>query len=379
MRDRGDGLVLTHDALVEHVLHPQQLGRLLLGEVGDGHAGPHRDDLGDLLLGHLDHTADVGLEPLLFHHALLGEDLLLDVAQRGGLLELLGLDRGFLLGTHLAKPVVDLAHAGRRRHHADAHLGARLVDEVDRLVGQEAVRDVAVGECRRRIDRVVGDRDAVVRLVAVAQPLEDLDRLGDGGLAHLDGLETALERRVLLDVLAVLVERGRTDRLQLAAGKRRLDDAGGVDRALGRTCAHERVHLVDEQDDVAALADLLHDLLQAVLELTAVLASRDERCEVERVELLVLDGLRHLVARDALREPLGHGGLADARFPDEHGVVLGAARQDLHHALDLVAAPDDRVELALAGLARQVAAELVEYRLPAEPPRRSSPISGCLP
>ena len=49
------------------------------------------------------------------------------------------------------------------------------------------------------------------------------------------------------------------------------------------------------------------------------------------------------------------GGLAHARLADEHGVVLGAARQDLDAAPDLIVAPDDRVELALARGSRQVA------------------------
>src|SRR5450759_655187 len=94
--------------------------------------------------------------------------------------------------------------------------------------------------------------------------------------------------------------------------------------------AHERVHLVDEQDDVAALADLLHDLLEARLELAAVLGAGDERGQVQRVELLVAQRLRDLVASDGLSQSLGDRGLADARLSDEHGVVLGAARQDLH-------------------------------------------------
>jgi hypothetical protein len=48
-------------------------------------------------------------------------------------------------------------------------LRAGLVDEVDRLVGQEAVGDVAVGQRGGRLDGAIGDRDTVVRLVAVAQ------------------------------------------------------------------------------------------------------------------------------------------------------------------------------------------------------------------
>ena len=131
--------------------------------------------------------------------------------------------------------LVELAQVRRRRHPADAQPRAGLVDQVDRLVRQEAVVDVAVGEVGRRDQGRVGDGHAVVRLVAVAQALEDLDRVRERRLGHLDRLEPALERRVLLDVLAVLVERGRADGLQLAAGQHRLEDARGVDRALGGT------------------------------------------------------------------------------------------------------------------------------------------------
>ena len=201
----------------------------------------------------------------------------------------------------------------------------------------------------------------MVRLVAVAQALEDLDRVAERGLGDLDRLEPALERRVLLDVLAVLVERGGTDGLELTAGQHRLEDAGGVDRALGGTRTHEGVDLVDEQDDVAAGADLLEDLLQPLLEVTAVAAAGDERAEVEGVELLVLEGLGHLALDDVLGQALDDGGLADAGLADEDRVVLGAAGQHLHDPLDLLLTPDDRVELALAGRLREVAAELVEH------------------
>ena len=47
---------------------------------------------------------------------------------------------------------------------------------------------------------------------------------------------------------------------------------------------------------------------------------------------------------------------------DQDRVVLGAAGQDLDDALDLGLAPDDGVELALAGELGEVARELVEHR-----------------
>ncbi len=133
-------------------------------------------------------------------------------------------------------------------------------------------------------------------------------------------------------------------------------------RALGRTGADEGVQLVDEQHDVAAGLDLLEHLLQALLEVTAVAGAGDQRAEVEAVDLLVLERLGHVAAHDRLGQALHAGGLADTRLADEDGVVLGAARQHLHDALDLLLAPDDRVELALAGGLGVVAAELVEHQ-----------------
>ena len=78
---------------------------------------------------------------------------------------------------------------------------AALVDEVDRLVGQVAVLDVALGERGGGGERLIGDLAAVVRLVAVAEAAEDLHNLVDGGLFDADLLEAALEGRVALEYL----------------------------------------------------------------------------------------------------------------------------------------------------------------------------------
>src|SRR5690606_32172163 len=288
----------------------------------------------------------------------LGLELLLLVAEVRGELEVLPVDRLLLLLPRLLDAGVELLELRRRGQAADAQPGTGLVDQVDRLVRQEAVVDVAVGEVRRGDEGGVGDGHLVVRLVAVAQALEDLDRVRDRGLVDLDRLEAALERGVLFDVLAVLLEGGRTDRLQFAAGQHGLEDAGGVDRALGGTGPDEGVDLVDEQDDVAAGADLLEHLLQALLEVAAVAGARDQGAEVEGVELLVLQRLRDVAGDDRLGQALDDRALADAGLTDEDRVVLRAPREHLHHALGLHLAPDDRVELALAGGLGEVATEL---------------------
>ena len=122
--------------------------------------------------------------------------------------------------------------------------------EIDRLVGQEAIGDVAMREHRRGDQGRVLDLDAVMDLVALAQAAQDADRVLDGRLADHDRLEAPLERGVLLDVLAVLVERGRADGVQLAAREHRLEHVGGVHRPFGGAGADDGVELVDEQDDL---------------------------------------------------------------------------------------------------------------------------------
>src|SRR4051794_37280274 len=360
LRDDLDGGALPADALVELLLHAHELLGLRLGELEDRDARPHGDDVRDLLLADGGAVAGLAGLPLLLELALLLREPALLVAEVRRLLELLRLDRGLLVAPRRLDLLLELPVHGRGGHRLDAHARRGLVDEVDGLVGQEPVGDVAIGEIGRGLERLVRDAHLVVLLVAVAQALEDLHRLLRGGLVDPDLLEAPLERRVAFEVLAVLVERGGADRLQLTARQRRLEDGGRVDRALGRARADEVVELVDEQDDVPALGDLLHHLLEALLELAAVLRARDQGGQVQRVDLLALEDLGHVAVRDPLGEALDDRRLADAGLADEHGVVLRAPREDLHDPLDLGLAPDDGVELRVGGELRQVAPELVE-------------------
>ena len=102
----------------------------------------------------------------------------------------------------------------------------------------------------------------------------------------------------------------------------------------------------------------LQHRLEPLLELTSVLRAGHHRSEVEADQTLALQGLRHVVVRDPLREALDHCGLAHARVTDQDGVVLGTTRQHLHDATDLGVAPDDRVEPAFSGRFGQVQAVL---------------------
>ncbi|KAJ8517777.1 hypothetical protein ON010_g18280 [Phytophthora cinnamomi] len=231
-----------------------------------------------------------------------------------------------------------------------------LIHQVNGLIRHLALRQVPVGQRRGRHERAVGDPDAVVHLVLLLESAQDRDRVLDAGLRDEHGLEAPGQRRVLLDVLSVLVQRGGAHAVQRAASQRRFEHVGGVRGAFIAAGAHERVQLVDEEDHLAlALVHVLQHGLEPLLELAAELGAGHERRQVQRHHLLVLEAVGHLPQRDALRQALGHRRLAHARLADQDRVVLGAARQDLRGAADGVLAPDDRVQVAGPGHGRQVA------------------------
>ena len=206
----------------------------------------------------------------------------------GGLVLLLG-QRG-QLDFELCNLALDFIDLLRQRVDRDPQPRGSLVDQVDRLVWQEPVGDIAMRQRRGRDQRVVGDANAVMDLVLLLETTENRDRVLDGRLAHVDRLEAPFECRVFLDVLAILIERRRADDVQLAARQRRLEHVRRIDGALGATRADERVQLVDE-DDVAPLGrgNLLQHGLEPLLEFTAVLRARDERADVECYEMFVLE------------------------------------------------------------------------------------------
>jgi hypothetical protein len=122
------------------------------------------------------------------------------------------------------------------------------------------------------------------------------------------------------------------------------------------------VQFVDEHDDVRVLGELLHDRLEALFELAAVLRARDDERDVQGENPLVGEEVRHVTVDDLLGEPLDDGGLAHAGLADQYRVVLRPAAQHLLHPFELVVATHQRIELVLHRGLGEVAAELGQER-----------------
>ena len=149
------------------VLHVQQLVAFVLIDRRQRHAGPLRDDLVDLGLAD-DDAAGARLDVELLAHelqVLARLDFLLAIELR--LLEVLLRDRGLHLLDGDADALVDLAELLAVARLAQLGARAGLVHEVDRLVGQEAVGDVAARLIDRGFDRFRRVLDVMERLVAI--------------------------------------------------------------------------------------------------------------------------------------------------------------------------------------------------------------------
>ena len=408
-------VMLADDPLAQLLFHPQQLLALTFQHLGRGDAGPAFHHFGNLFgphsLGHKGLTlARLGLAQRLFQRgdaavlqlSGLGEvALALGLLQLGaGAVELLfqvaGLFQAVAFGLPLCRHLgrlllqvgqflVELFQAvltGRvilflQGFRFDLHLqdltvqrvqffglgidlhpqpAGGFVHQVNRLVRQETVGDVAVRQGSRRHKGRVADAHTVVKLILLLDAAQDADRIFDRRLIDKDRLEATGQGRVLFHIFAVFIQRGRADAMQLTPGKRGLDQVGGIHRAVGFAGADKGVHLVDEKDDLAfGRLNLVQHGFQTLLELTAIFRAGDQGAHVQRHQLLVAKALGHVAIDDAQGQAFRNRGLADARLADQHRVVLGAARQNLHRAANLFVAPDDRVDLARGGGFGQVA------------------------
>src|SRR5262249_35299676 len=111
----------------------------------------------------------------------------------------------------------------------------------------------------------------MVLLVAFADTLEDFQGLLDRRLFHNYFLEAALQSRVALNILTVLIQSSCANTLQLATCQSWLKDIRSINRAFCSASANQRMHLINENDAIAAIADLLNNFFQALLKLATIL------------------------------------------------------------------------------------------------------------
>ena len=251
----------------------------------------------------------------------------------------------------------------RRTNRIQAYACTGFVEYVDCLIGQESVADIAFGERHRGTNRFGRVMHLVVLLVLRTESFQNLDRIFRIRRIHDNRLEAAFKRGILLDVLAVFIDRRGTDALEFATSERRLKDVAGIKATFGAARAHNRMEFVDKENHrIIDALEFHNQALHAFFELAAVLGARHHGSHVERHHALVHQEFRNLLLDNLLCKAFDNRRLAHARFTDKRRVVLFAAAKNLDQAFNFATTPDNRVELALLGKRRQVATEVIENR-----------------
>ena len=126
----------------------------------------------------------------------------------------------------------------------------------------------------------------VVGLIPAPQPPEDGQGLVPGGLTHGDRLEAALQGGVLFNILAVLVQGGGSNHLDLSPGEGWLQNVGRVNSPLGAARPHNGVELVNKEDHIARPAHFLEYVLELLLKFPPVLGARHHSGQIQRTHPL---------------------------------------------------------------------------------------------
>ena len=183
------------------------------------------------------------------------------------------------------------------------------------------------------------------------------------GWIHDNRLETAFQSSIFLDVLAVFINRRRTDALEFATGKRRLENVGSIQAAFGTARPHNRMQFVDEKNHRVADALEFHNQpLHAFFELAAVLGASHHGSHIERHDALVRQQVGNFLLSNLLRKALDNCSLAHARFTNKRRIVLLAAAKNLDQAFNFGFAADNRVQFARARHSSKVATEMFKNR-----------------
>ena len=344
-----DRFVLPDHLATQLAFHGEEFLGLGLFHAVEGDAGPFGDDVHDIVIGDDDFLFFALLAPF-------GEDgfefffgVFFVVAEAGGFFEVLRFDGGFFGGADVFDFFFDVFDVGGASHGTDAGAGPGFVHDVDGFIGQEATGEVTIAEFDGLFEGGVGVASFVMGFVFYAEAFEDEDRFIDAGGFDFDLLEAAFEGGIFFDVLAELIESRGPDALHFATAEGGFENIAGIHGALGASCANDRVEFVDEKNDIFCAADFIHDGLDALFELASVLGSCDHEGEVEGDDLFVAEEFGDISTGDFLGEAFDDGGLPDAGFADEDGVIFCAAAEDLDDAFDFVGATDDGIDFALLG------------------------------
>ena len=176
-----------------------------------------------------------------------------------------------------------------------------------------------------------------------------------GRLLDFHHLEAPRERCVLFEELLVLGPRRGGDRTQFAAGERRLQQIGRIVLPRLASRPDHGVGLVDEQ--MIGVGEAFTSSISPLSRFSNSPFTPAPACSSARSSVRtrrVAQRRRHVALGYSQREAFHHRGLSYARLSGQDRVVLPPPGEDIDDLPDLEIAGQNRVDLAGAGVCRQV-------------------------
>ena len=167
------------------------------------------------------------------------------------------------------------------------HFRADLVEGVDGLIREEAVGDIPLCQFDARLNGIVGVADVVMFLVALFDIVQNFQRLFSRRGFDDDFLESAFQRTILLNGVAILVECRSTDTLDGASCQGGFENIGSIHRTGSRPGSDERMNLIHEYDDVRVGFKFFDQRFHTFFKLSAILCSGHNARHVEIDKSLV--------------------------------------------------------------------------------------------
>ncbi len=187
-----------------------------------------------------------------------------------------------LLDLQLPEAAQDFIQLRGHGVYLQAQAGTGFVDEIDSLVRQKPIGDIALGECHGGNDGIVGDLNTVMHFIFILDAAQNGDAILQRRLLNQDGLKSALQSGVFLYILAVFVNGRGPDAVQSPPCQGGLEHIGSIHGSFCSPGSDHGVDLVDKEDDPPlGLLHLGQYCLEPLLKLPAEFRPRHQRCHIQ--------------------------------------------------------------------------------------------------
>ncbi|OQA12970.1 MAG: hypothetical protein BWY63_03641 [Chloroflexi bacterium ADurb.Bin360] len=204
----------------------------------------------------------------------------------------------------------------------------------------------------------------MMSLITLLESPQNADGVFYARLANIYRLKAPLKRGVLLDIFAILIQGCCANGVQLSPRQHGFKDIPGIHRPLGFTCTNNCVQLINKEQNLPfSTRQFVKHRFETLLKLTTILRACNQRPHIQLKNALVFQALRNIATHNALRQSLNNGSFANTRLANQHRVVFGSTRKNLHHPAHFIIASNNRVEFALLCQNRQVASIALESRI----------------